>query len=98
MAMSPMVIAALVSAAGSVLSGKIASNRGSSAAIGSGTSPEISPGPALEMHLVEGSMLNDFDYEEQLALLMKLQEAGIDLDELGIVGLALGGQIRGRYW
>ena len=96
--MDPMVIAALVSAAGSVLSGKISSNRGGSAAIGSGTSPEISPGPALEMDLVVGSALNDFDYEEQLALLMKLQEAGIDLEELGIVGLALGGQIRGHYW
>jgi len=98
MAMDPATIAALITAAGSVLSGKIASNRGSSAAIGSGTSPEISPGPALEMDLVEGSALTDFDYEEQLALLMKLQEAGIDLDELGIVGLALGGQIRGHYW
>ena len=98
MAMDPATIAALVSAAGSLLSGKISSNRGANAAIGSGTSPEISPGPPLEMDLVEGTMLNDFDYEEQLALLMKLQEAGIDLDELGIVGLALGGQIRGHYW
>jgi len=96
--MDPAAIAALISVAGSLFGGKISSNRGSNAAIGSGTLPQVTAGPPLDMELIEGTELKDFDFsEEQLEILKLLQESGMDLEELGILGLALGGQIRRGY-
>ena len=96
--MDPAAIAALISVAGSLFGGKIHSNRGANAAIGSGTLPQVTAGPPLDMELIEGTELKDFDFsEEQLEILKLLQESGMDLEELGILGLALGGQIRRGY-
>tara|TARA_R110000824_G_scaffold7933_1_gene36213 strand:+ start:1223 stop:1516 length:294 start_codon:yes stop_codon:yes gene_type:complete len=97
--MEPATIAALISVAGSLFGGKISSNRGSNAAIGSGTLPQVTAGPPLDMELIEGTELKDFDFseEQQMEILRLLQESGMDLEELGILGLALGGQIRRGY-
>jgi len=76
--------------------------------IGSGTSPTMNPGDASNFSPVQGSEVKDFaDFsfedptkpntgstpdEEQL--LQMLMEAGINPEELGIAGLALGGPLK----
>ena len=92
---------------GQLLSGKIASNRGQKGAIGSGTVPQVEAGPAPEIAPVEGTEVLDFEdfssesfaepeidqQEQQQALLQKLMDAGYNLEELGIAGLAFGGPV-----
>ena len=76
--------------------------------IGSGTSPTMNPGDASNFSPVQGSEVKDFaDFsfedpakpntgstpdEEQL--LQMLMEAGINPEELGVFGLALGGPLK----
>ena len=91
---------------GQLLAGKIASNRAKDpkAAIGSGTSPSLSPGEGAPFTPVEGSAVQnfgDFEYEnmaepemdQEAQLLAILQQAGISPEELGISGLAFGGEV-----
>ena len=92
---------------GQLLSGKIASNRGQKGAIGSGTVPQVEAGPAPEIAPIEGTEVLDFEdfssesfaepeidqQEQQQALLQKLMDAGYNLEELGIAGLAFGGPV-----
>ena len=77
-------------------------------AIGSGTSPSINPGDGGEFSPVTGSEVNefaDFSFEDPSSpstegspdegqLLQMLMEAGIDPEELGIMGLAFGGPLK----
>ena len=77
-------------------------------AIGSGTSPSINPGDASGFAPVQGSEVKDFaDFSfedptkpnsegslEEEQLLQMLMEAGINPEELGIAGLALGGPLK----
>ena len=77
-------------------------------AIGSGTSPSINPGDGGEFSPVTGSEVNefaDFSFEDPSSpstegspdegqLLQMLIEAGINPEELGIAGLALGGPLK----
>ena len=101
--MNPLVIAALIGTAGSLLAGKVASNRAKEpkAQIGSGTSPSIAPGEGGGFTPVEGSELKDFadfkyenlantDSTEQEELMALLQQAGMDG---GILNAAYGGEI-----
>lgn len=92
---------------GTLLAGKIQSNRTKDpkAAIGSGTSPSLSPGDGAPFTPVEGSSVQnfgDFEYEnmaepeggdQEAQLLVMLQQAGISPEELGITGLAFGGEV-----
>ena len=94
---------------GTLLAGKIQSNRQKDpkAAIGSGTAPTLQPGEGGGFTPVQGSELNefgDFQYEnmaepifdlesQQAELLALLQQAGVSPEELGITGLAFGGEV-----
>jgi len=78
------------------------------AAIGSGTSPTMNPGDGGQFNPVAGSEVNDFaDFSfedpsspnteggsEEEQVLQMLMEAGIDPEELGIMGLAFGGPLK----
>ena len=95
----PLLAAAIV-VGGSLLSGKIASNRQNDpkAAVGSGTAPVMQPGGDIQVSAVEGSQVQDFgDFEnlniaesdemtEQERLMAMLQEAGVSAE--GLTGLA----------
>lgn len=100
------IAAALIATGGTLLAGKIASNRQKDpkAAIGSGTSPSLSPGDGAPFTPVEGSAVQnfaDFEYEnmaepemsQQEQLIAYLQSQGIDPSELGILSAAGGGAI-----
>jgi len=105
-----MAFAVIGSALASLAIAKYQSNTANDprAAIGSGTSPSINPGDASGFAPVQGSEVKDFaDFsfedptkpntssapdEEQL--LQMLMEAGINPEELGIAGLALGGPLK----
>ena len=91
---------------GQLLAGKIASNRAKDpkAAIGSGTSPSLQPGEGAPFTPVAGSAVQnfgDFEYEnmaepemdQETQLLAILEQAGISPEELGISGLAFGGEV-----
>jgi hypothetical protein len=95
--------AAMVVVGGTLLSGKIASNRAKDpkAAIGSGTSPSLSPGEGAPFTPVEGSELKDFgDFEytnmiepeggDQEQVLALLQQLGLDN---GVMNAAYGGKL-----
>jgi len=101
--MTMLVKAALIAVGGTLLSGKIASNRAKDpkANVGTGTSPSIAPGEGGGFTPVEGSELKDFadfkyenlantDSTEQEELIALLQQAGMDG---GIVNAAYGGEI-----
>jgi len=104
--MGPGAIAALIATAGSLLSGKVQSNRGQKAAIGSGTSPSLESGAELNITPVQGTEVQDFGAAtegfaepkidrsaEEQQLMEDLIAAGIDPEELGIAGLAFGGPL-----
>ena len=91
---------------GTLLAGKIQSNRAKDpkAAIGSGTSPSLQPGEGAPFTPVQGSAVQnfgDFEYEnmaepemdQETQLLAILEQAGISPEELGITGLAFGGKV-----
>jgi len=97
------IVAALVAVGGTLLAGKIQSNRAKDpkANIGAGTSPSIAPGEGGGFTPVEGSELKDFadfkyenlagtDLTEQEELMALLQQAGMDS---GVVKAAYGGEI-----
>lgn len=97
------IVAALVAVGGTLLAGKIQSNRAKDpkANIGAGTSPSIAPGEGGGFTPVEGSELKDFadfkyenlantDSTEQEELMALLQQAGMDG---GILNAAYGGEI-----
>ncbi|OUV26603.1 MAG: hypothetical protein CBC57_01865 [Euryarchaeota archaeon TMED97] len=102
-----MMTAALVMTGGTLLAGKIASNRAKDpkAAIGSGTSPSLQPGEGAPFTPIEGSAVQnfgDFEYEnmaepelnkeaQEAQLLALLQEAGFDAE--GLANLAFGGEV-----
>ena len=99
------ITAALIATGGTLLAGKIASNRAKDpkAAIGSGTSPSLSPGEGGQYTPVAGSELQDFgdfQYEnmtepeggdQEAQLLALLQQAGMGPD--GLANLAFGGKV-----
>ena len=99
------ITAALIATGGTLLAGKIASNRAKDpkAAIGSGTSPSLSPGEGGQYTPVVGSELQDFgdfQYEnmtepeggdQEAQLLALLQQAGMGPD--GLANLAFGGKV-----
>lgn len=103
------IAAALIATGGTLLAGKIASNRAKDpkAAIGSGTSPSLQPGDGAPFTPVQGSAVQnfgDFQYENmaepqekdmtmQEELIAYLQSQGIDPSELGILSAAGGGAI-----
>ena len=106
--MTMLVKAAVVAVGGTLLAGKIASNRANDpkAAIGSGTAPALQPGPDIQVTPVEGSAVQDFgDFAvenmtepetmtEQDQFLAMLQEAGVDPE--GLINLSyakLGGPL-----
>ena len=95
--------AAMVVVGGTLAAGKIASNRAKDpkAAIGSGTSPSLSPGEGAPFTPVEGSELQDFgDFEytnmiepeggDQEQVLALLQQLGLDN---GVMNAAYGGEL-----
>ena len=97
------IVAALVAVGGTLLAGKIQSNRAKDpkAAIGSGTSPSLSPGEGGQYTPVAGSELQDFgdfQYEnmtepeggDEEQLLAMLQQMGMDG---GVVNAAYGGEL-----
>ena len=99
-----MIKAALITVGGTLLAGKIQANRAGDpkAAIGSGTSPSLSPGEAPPFTPVEGSELQDFgdfqyenmaepEMDQESQLLAMLQEAGFDAE--GLANLAFGGKV-----
>ena len=100
-----MLTAALVTVGGTLLAGKIQSNRAKDpkGAIGSGTSPSLSPGEGGQYTPVAGSELQDFgdfQYEnmtepeggdQEAQLLALLQQAGMGPD--GLANLAFGGKV-----
>ena len=101
--MTVAMTAALVTVGGTLLAGKIQSNRTKDpkGAIGSGTSPSLSPGEGGEYTPVAGSELQDFgdfQYEnmtepeggDQEQLLAMLQQMGMDG---GVVNAAYGGPL-----
>tara|TARA_R110002111_G_scaffold115514_1_gene176467 strand:+ start:4020 stop:5042 length:1023 start_codon:yes stop_codon:yes gene_type:complete len=101
--MTTAVTAALVAVGGTLLAGKIQSNRAKDpkAAIGSGTSPSLSPGEGGQYTPVAGSELQDFgdfQYEnmtepeggDEEQLLAMLQQMGMDG---GVVNAAYGGEL-----
>lgn len=103
MCMTVAMQAAMVVVGGTLLSGKIASNRAKDpkAAIGSGTSPSLSPGEGAPFTPVEGSELKDFgDFEytnmiepeggDQEQVLALLQQLGLDN---GVMNAAYGGKL-----
>ena len=74
----PLIVGAML-VGGQLLSGKIASNRAKDpkAAIGSGTSPSLSPGDGAPFTPVEGSAVQnfaDFEYENMAEPEMSQQE------------------------
>ena len=106
--MTMLVKAAIVTVGGSLLAGKIASNRQNDpkAAIGSGTAPALQPGGDIQVTSVEGSDVQDFgdfgsenmlepeNMTEQEQFLAMLQQAGVDPE--GLVNLSyakLGGPL-----
>ena len=104
--MGPFAIAALIATAGSLLSGKVQSNRGQKAAIGSGTSPSLEPGAPIEIAPVQGTEVLDFGAAtegfaepeidrsgEEQQLMEDLIASGYDPEALGIAGLAFGGPL-----
>ena len=91
---------------GSLLTGKIASNRGQKAAIGSGTVPQVEAGADLNITPVQGTEVQDFGaategfaepeidrVAQEQELIQQLIDAGYDPEELGIAGLAFGGPL-----
>jgi len=100
-----MLTAALVTVGGTLLAGKIQSNRAKDpkAAIGTGTSPSLSPGEGGQYTPIAGSELQDFgdfQYEnmtepeggdQEAQLLALLQQAGMGPD--GLANLAFGGKV-----
>ena len=102
-----MLKVAAITIGGSLLQGKIASNRGQKGAIGSGTVPQVEAGPAPEIAPVEGTEVLDFEdfssesfaepeidqQEQQQQLIQQLIDAGYDPEALGIAGLAFGGPV-----
>ena len=91
---------------GSLLAGKIQSNRGQKAAIGSGTAPAIEPGAELAIAPVQGTEVQDFGaategfaepeidrVAQEQELIQQLIDAGYDPKELGLAGLAFGGPL-----
>ena len=101
--MTTAVTAALVAVGGTLLAGKIQSNRAKDpkAAIGSGTSPSLSPGEGGQYTPIAGSELQDFgdfQYEnmtepeggDEEQLLAMLQQMGMDG---GVVNAAYGGEL-----
>ena len=91
---------------GSLLTGKIASNRGQKAAIGSGTAPSIESGAELAIAPVQGTEVQDFGaaaggfaepeidrVAQEQELIQQLIDAGYDPKELGLAGLAFGGPL-----
>jgi len=105
-----MAFAVIGSALASLAIAKYQSNTANDprGAIGSGTSPSINPGDGGEFSPVTGSEVNefaDFSFEDPSSpstegspdegqLLQMLIEAGINPEELGIAGLALGGPLK----
>jgi len=106
--MTMLVKAAIVTVGGTLLAGKIASNRQNDpkAAIGSGTAPSLQPGGDIQVTPVEGSDVQDFgdfgsenmlepeNMTEQEQFLAMLQQAGVDPE--GLVNLSyakLGGPL-----
>jgi hypothetical protein len=94
---------------GSLLTGKIASNRGQKAAIGSGTAPALESGTPLDIAPVKGTEVLDFGaategfaepeidrVAQEQELIQQLIDAGYDPEELGIAGLAFGGPLYRR--
>ena len=95
---------------GTLLAGKIQSNRGQKGAIGSGTAPSIEPGAELNIAPVQGTEVLDFGaategfaepeidrVAQEQELVQQLIDAGYDPKELGIAGLAFGGPLYREY-
>lgn len=95
---------------GTLLAGKIQSNRGQKGAIGSGTAPSIEPGAELNIAPVQGTEVQDFGaategfaepeidrVAQEQELVQQLIDAGYDPKELGIAGLAFGGPLYREY-
>lgn len=100
------IAAALIVTGGTLLSGKVASNRQKDpkAAIGSGTAPTLQPGEGGGFTPVTGSEVQDFgdfEYENMAEPEMNMQEQlmaylmsqGIDPEEMGILSAAGGGPL-----
>tara|TARA_R110000782_G_scaffold97916_4_gene183028 strand:- start:1507 stop:2706 length:1200 start_codon:yes stop_codon:yes gene_type:complete len=112
--MSTAITAAAITIGGTLLAGKIAANRHKEvepkAQIGSGTAPQLTPGPATEFAPIEGSELasvGEFNYDDPYSpsgidpstndILKLLMSSGIDpstLNERGVAGLAIGGALK----
>tara|TARA_R100001377_G_scaffold115_1_gene160 strand:- start:771 stop:1838 length:1068 start_codon:yes stop_codon:yes gene_type:complete len=101
-----MFYVAAVTVGGSLLSGKIASNRGQKGPIGTGTAPTLEPGAPIEIAPVQGTEVLDFGAAtegfaepeidragQEQELIQQLIEAGYDPEALGIAGLAFGGPL-----
>ena len=100
--MTLAVIAASVAinVASNVITSKIVGKKEPPAQIGSGTSPSLSPGEDIEYRPIEGSNLQEFGNESEKdssdEILAQLTQAGIspaDLNQHGIVGMAVGGYL-----
>ena len=100
-------IVAAITVGGSLLAGKIQSNRGQKGPIGTGTAPTLEPGAELAIAPVQGTAVQDFGTfgSEKFAepeidrsgqeqqLIEDLIAAGYDPKELGLAGLAFGGPL-----
>jgi len=105
-----MLWTAAITVGGTLLAGKIQSNRGQKAAIGSGTAPAIEPGAELNIAPVQGTEVQDFGaategfaepeidrIAQEQELIQQLIDAGYDPEALGIAGLAFGGPLYREY-
>ena len=97
------IVAAAITVGGTLLAGKIQSNRQKDpkAAIGAGTAPSIQPGPEAEITPIEGSQVQEFGeftYDDPAKakvdtgqqLVSYLTNQGISPRDFGILGGALG--------
>lgn len=101
------IVAAAITVGGSLLAGKIQSNRtpDPKAAIGSGTAPTIQPGPDMEISPIAGSEIKEFgdfrydpvdqpEMNQEDELMAYLQSQGIDPSDFGILSAAMGGVLQ----
>jgi len=102
-----MLWTAAITVGGTLLAGKIQSNRGQKAAIGTGTAPALEAGADLAIAPVQGTEVQDFGTfgsekfaepeidraAQEQELIQQLIDAGYDPEALGIAGLAFGGPL-----
>jgi len=106
-----MLWTAAITVGGTLLAGKIQSNRGQKAAIGTGTAPALEAGADLAIAPVQGTEVQDFGTfgsekfaepeidraAQEQELIQQLIDAGYDPEALGIAGLAFGGPLYREY-